>query len=215
VIKNFNRIGLELEDAVNGRTLLYPTNFLRISFYFFLIYPFLNKQENLMKLILALGMLFIMTAANAETNILFPSNRAILIIQGHNADAKMLFDSMNVPVKDEAGIQKKEIEFTSISGPAGDTVFNLRCNYSSLSSNGSCTLKVYPSNEAGVYKESKSFLIGVNDQFAASEISKNFLDLDNDNHRRIVFHSINGKFKIYKTLNSKGSVQSFTMEYSD
>ncbi|MBP9680730.1 MAG: hypothetical protein KBD76_04960 [Bacteriovorax sp.] len=69
--------------------------------------------------------------------------------------------------------------------------------------------------EASISSVSKYFIVGVNDRLAAPRIAKMFLDLDIDNHQRIVFHSINGKFKIWKTLDVDGKAVSFTMEYRE
>jgi hypothetical protein len=168
-----------------------------------------------MKAFLITLLLFAIAPVHAETGILFPPNQALLIIQGPDSEAKELFDSINVTAIPEAGLLKKEINLNTTLGPVGEPVFNLICKYSELSHAASCTLKVFPAMETSISRDRKYFLVGVNDRYAAPRIAKMFLDLDTNNHQRIVFHSINGKFKIWKMLDVDGKTVSFSMEYRE
>lgn len=168
-----------------------------------------------MKTFLITSLLFAISSVHAETGVLFPSNQALLMIQGPDSEAKALFDSMNVTAISENGLLKKEINLTTSFGPTGDPVFNLICKYAELTHAAACTLKVFSEMETTISKNNKYFLIGVNDRYAAPRIAKMFLDLDNNSHQRIVFHSVNGKFKIWKTLDLDGKTVSFTMEYGE
>lgn len=168
-----------------------------------------------MKAHLIFLILFVIRSAYAETGVLFPSNQAILIIQGLDSDAKTLFEAMNVTATKKSGTLKKEVNLTTSLGPLGDSVFKLTCKYTELSNAASCNIKVFSALEATINKNTKYILIGVNDRYAATQISKSFFDLDSNPHQRIIFHSINGKLKLWKTLNSNGDVVSFTMEYRE
>ncbi|MBP9680729.1 MAG: hypothetical protein KBD76_04955 [Bacteriovorax sp.] len=82
-----------------------------------------------MKTFLITLLLLAVTSVHAETGVLFPSNHALLLIQGPDSEAKALFDSMNVAAISKNKILKKEINLTTTLGPMGDSVFNLICKY--------------------------------------------------------------------------------------
>lgn len=148
----------------------------------------------------------------AETKGLFLDQQAIVIIQGQDTDAKNLYDSMKVtPVENGNQLQKEFIHQTA----QAEDVFSLLCTASKLNPDlVSCTLKVFPSSQAIVNKENRWLLVGINDQFDAPDVAKNF-NHAGDQYRGEVFKSLDEKLYIYKTFNSQGDVASFTIEFDE
>lgn len=162
---------------------------------------------NNFKKMIFIGIILVSCFGVSKTQIFVNDDYAKIIIQGSDSDALRLFDSINqVPVT-EGNFLKKEITYFVV----GDAAFKLSCRLSKLTNSGSCTLFM-TSMVASLDKISKSVLLGINDQFDAPRLSKNFHD-DGDQFRPLIFQSDDSKLQIWKTKNSMGDVVSFTLTY--
>ncbi len=102
------------------------------------------------------------TPATAVTQALFPSGKAMVIIQGPpgDMDAPNLFEAMNVPPVDGGNVWKKQASFVS---EAGEALFDLTCTLAKNVANyGSCTLRVNGSSSAEIDSQNRSvrFMVG-------------------------------------------------------
>lgn len=158
--------------------------------------------------ILLMGFLFSL-GAYAETAALFPGQDAVVLIQGPNADALALYDAMDVEPAESSGYFKKEIEYSLMA----KQVFALSCQKSKTAEVVSCTLKVFSGNGAIVDKNLKTFLVGVNDQWAAPSLGRKFKHAEG-RYRGEVFISLDQKLHFYKTFDVRGDVVSFTIDYN-
>ncbi|MBC87323.1 MAG: hypothetical protein CL677_09110 [Bdellovibrionaceae bacterium] len=148
----------------------------------------------------------------AETIGMFSSQQAVVIIQGQDTDAKNLYDAMKVtPVEDGNRLQKELVHRTM----QAEDVFSLLCTSSQLNPDlVSCTLKVFPSSQAIVNTESRWLHVGINDQFDAPSVARDF-NHTGDRYRGEVFKSLDEKLYIYKTFDRRGDVASFTIEFKE
>jgi hypothetical protein len=144
---------------------------------------------------------------------MFPEDRAELVIQGQDADAKKLFEAMNVKATTDAGWLVKEIIVLSSYRGSSQEAFSLGCKYSATSKAASCFLKVYPTVEAGIMKELGFFFVAFNGA-EASLISKSFNFKEISRYESVAFQSIDGKFAIWKMMNND-RISNFIMEYRD
>jgi len=143
----------------------------------------------------------------AKTQIFIRDNSATILVQGTDSDAERLFNSIRQEPKADGSVLKKSVTYYVVGEPA----FQVSCNFSTLSKNGSCNLQM-DSRVASIHKDSKSVLLGINDQFDAPRFARNFFD-DGSRYQAIVFQSEDAKLKIWKTLDASGGVVSFTLTY--
>lgn len=143
----------------------------------------------------------------AKTQIFIQGDSATILLQGPDSDAKRFFDSIKQSPILDGNILKKEISFYVV----GDEAFKIACSISRLSSAGSCSL-FFTAQVASIDQNSKSVLLGINDQFDAPRFASNFHD-DGDRFRPLVFQSEDSKLQIWKTNDSVGKVVSFTLTY--
>jgi hypothetical protein len=163
-----------------------------------------------MKIAFLTIMFLFSTTAHAEVHALFPTDDATLIIQGNDADATALFDSMNVATLDDGRTLSKHVSYDTMFAKS---VFDLTCKQARSTAGTSCTLKFF-SPEAVVNKVQKSILMGINDRLDARSVASMFNEKTSTPYQAEVFLSMDGKLRIWKTFNSSGDVASFTMTYN-
>lgn len=162
-----------------------------------------------MKLFFFITLLCFSSVSYSSTEVAFPEEGAVLVIQGQDSDAGNLYKAMNVPAVLENGIHQKQI---NVINDSAQEVLIVICKKLYGAENTACTIDI---KTGYINKKDRHILVGMNGRYEAPSTGKKFHHQSNDKFRGEIFVSENKKVHFWKTFDSSGSVASVTLEYRD
>ncbi len=146
----------------------------------------------------------------ADTFGILNDERALVIVQGNDSDAKTLFDALAVIPTESNGTLTKDYKFSHNENP----IFSILCKWSHLTNSGSCTVTLnkwisYPVNCFIDAKKNNYALLETVDKYVAEGILKNFVSASG-NH---IFSSENSRLRIWAFKDHLGKATKFAIQY--
>lgn len=166
-----------------------------------------------MKHLLVLAVLLMGAVANAGTTVKYQpgDNGVSVVVHGMDADAKNLYESMNVESEDDGMFLKKSIFLTRMREP----ILDLTCLVSKASMATTCTVKFIPGILTTINYEQGFVKFEVIDSYAAPRVANLFVKGNQTGAEQTVFESLNGKLRFGKSLSAYGQVAGFSVVYSE
>jgi len=147
----------------------------------------------------------------ADTAVLFMGNDGVVLVQGKDSDAKLIYESMNVEPTGSNGKLTKEITVNSVES---EPIFSLSCATAEANPNAAaCIFKFFTNPRVTFGKDKKYIFVRIENPNEAIEAATKFKHQTDVSTSGEVFLSLNKRLHLWKTFSENGEAIAFSIEY--